>query len=210
MKSILNIKNRIIRLGVVFVGVISFGIFMQNCSNEDEYIDSTRDSKLESLISSSEYKILNKNLETFGKDLKSNYLKLSNIDKEKVIDILNNIKTSSSSQEELGKLFEEFNSLTKTDFKATVNKIYENNIELNLYREKNNISNKEFAFAVNKYPNNNIPRLKVGFENDGTTECIIACSAVTTVCMVTCIGPQAAVGCHALCLVFYAACCILC
>ncbi|MDR0574021.1 MAG: hypothetical protein LBG96_08350 [Tannerella sp.] len=210
MKSILeNKKSRIFSLGIVLAGIISLGIFAQSCSNEDEYINSDNNSKLELLINSSEYKTLNNNLESFGENLKSNYSKLSNVEKGRVLDILDIVKTDTNSQEELEILFKEFNAILKIDFNTTTIRISENVAELNLYKEVNNISNKEFTVAVNKFPNS-IPRLKSGFENDDTAICIGYCSAITGVCLMACTGPQALAGCHAACLAAYALCCLLC
>jgi hypothetical protein len=214
MNSILNNKkNRLFSLVMVLASMISVGIFIQSCSNEDEYTyNSSNNSKLELLVTSPEYKDLNGNILNFGYALKSNYSELSDIGKDKVITILNEINSKSNSQEELDKLFEEFNSIMKIDFKAITNKINDDVVRLNLYREINGISDREFTLAVNKYPNNsNIPRLKNGLEyNNNTADCIVTCSAIATVCFAACTGPQALAGCHALCLAIYAACCLTC
>jgi hypothetical protein len=208
MKQIFkNQKNRIFSLEIVLVSIISFGILVQSCSNKEEYInDFSTNSKLESLVASSEYRTLNENLILFGNTLKLNYSVLSDTNKDKVITVLCEINGQSNSHEELDKLFEEFNSIMQIDFQAIIDEINVDVVKLNLYREINNISDKEFVLAVNKYSNSNIPR----FKNDNSTACIAACAAVTSVCLAACTGPQALAGCHALCMALCAACCLAC
>jgi len=205
------LKHRIenFSLLLVFACIFSIGIFMHGCSNNDDYL-SDAPPKLKSLMTSSEYVTLDKQITSLGKELNTNYKKLSVSEKERVINILNKIKDNSDTQENIDKLFNEFYVIMKIDLKTAIEKISEDAVKLHLYNEQNNISNKEFVLAVNKYQNDGIPRLKNGGENNDS-ECLILCTGQCIICLELCLisGPAMA-GCDAACLMLYALCCLFC
>jgi hypothetical protein len=214
MNSILNNKKiRIFSLVMVLASMISVGVFIQSCSNED-INDNLRDAppKLKSLMTSSEYINTNEHIESFGKELKTNYSKLSVTEQEKVINILNEMQGISDAQEDVNKLFGEFHAITKINFKIAIDKFSEDFVKLRLYNDQNNISNKEFVLAINKYSSGGIPRLKNGFEvGDATVDCVGNCMITHLACMLLCLatGPGAPV-CEAACWATFALCCLMC
>lgn len=207
--KILNRKIVSLSLLSVFAFIFSVGIFMQSCSNEDDIF---RDAppKLKSLMTSSEYVNLNQQMKSLGKELRTNYKKLSETEKERVMDILHEMKKVSDDQGDIDKLLEEFHFIMKFDFKTATEKISEGAVRLRLYNEQNNISNQEFVLAVTKYPNGGIPRLKNGGETD-TADCVENCIASTLFCMTLCLftGPGIP-ACDTGCMAGFAFCCWLC
>jgi hypothetical protein len=184
---------------------------MQSCSNNDDYL-SDAPPKLKSLITSSEYVTLNEQIASLGKELKTNYKKLSESEKEIVINILSKIKENSDTQEVFDKLSDELHAITKIDFRTAIEEISEDAVKFHLYNVQNNISNKELVLAVNKYQNGSIPRLKNGGEQgDPTLECVAECTGFCIICLEVCVWTLAAMpACDAACLATYALCCLLC
>ena len=209
MENIL--KRRIVFFSLLLLAcVFSVGIFMQSCSNsEDDDIFRDAPPKLKSLMTSSEYVSLNEHIKSLGKELKTNYKKLSESEKEEVINILNTMKDNSDSQEDNDKLFEEFHAIMKFDFKTAIEKISEDAMNLRLYNNQNNISSQEYIFAVNKYTKSGVPRLKDLSED--TLQCVIECVGTTLICLELCtLSGPGMILCDASCLFIMGVCCILC
>lgn len=201
-------ENKVYGLVMAFIMTLSTGVLFQSCSNEYEDSSATN-TKLELLINSSEYTKLSKNLTVFGRDMKSMYATLSDVDKNKVIDVFAQMSDKSISQQQLDRLFEDFNSLCKVDLKAKINDFNGNIAELNKFSEINDIPKRDLILEIEKSKyRNTLPRLKDGNESD-FNDCMDSCAITCAASLLFCIGPQAA-PCAAGVMAVYALCCLLC
>jgi hypothetical protein len=213
MNSILNNKKiRIFSLVMVLASMISVGIFIQSCSNEEFDGGSSTENYTEAdfFVVSSEFQDFQRDIENFAEDLRTNYTNLSISDRNEFDEILK--KIAAGDIEDTEDLYEQMNSLIKIDLNARLTEIRENSLEIRNSVERKNVSRKDLIVAIKR---NSIVqkkpfiRLKNGTEQeDGLQACKNACSVSYVASALACLllPPPADVGCGLIATAVYLSC----
>ena len=151
-----KIKKLILATMTVVVFFIAIGL-LQSCSNDttsnipSEIISSNNDkmSVASKVVKSNEFDLLSKSVESFGKKIKSKYLKLSVSDKQKVKDLLTEISEKTDTVE-INELFVKSGTILNIDFKNEMNVIISNVNNIKEQTKDNSVDKRSLIEAIQK------------------------------------------------------------
>jgi hypothetical protein len=206
-----NSFKKISMAGVAIVIALLASV-MVGCQKEETF-----ESQAEQIVKSHEYQAMAYEANTFGSALNSNYLRLSQSDKEEFKKKINYLLTENFEDiDEVDKLLDELKSVINIDIKMQINNLQKSALNL---PNMTGISPRELIIAGQKhikFNNSSIPRLKSGAENANDIprdpECVALCAAIYVgeIALCTLLPPVANALCFSLATVAYADCIVGC